>query len=236
VAAATEMTLSSNTVRRVAIVEDNARFRATLETFVREVPGFVLARSYGSATVALRDLAGVQAAGGDPPWDLVLMDLELPDLGGIAATRQLKAAAPAVLVVVLTVFEDAATIVEAISAGADGYLVKRISAPELRAQLSSIIREGAPMTPGVARTLLTFVRESTPGASPPGAAPTRLDLTDREQDVLRCIVRGRSYQQTADDLAIGLETVRTHVRSLYRKLRVHSVAEAVGLAIRRRLI
>jgi DNA-binding NarL/FixJ family response regulator len=230
------MTQPAGSVRRVAIVEDNVRFRSTLETFVRDVPGFELARSYGSAIVALRDLAEAQAAGGDPPWDLVLMDLELPDLGGIAATRQLKAAAPAVLVVVLTVFEDAATILEAITAGADGYLVKRISAQELRAQLSAIIRDGAPMTPGVARTLLTFVRESMGGASPAGSAPTRLDLTDREQDVLRCIVRGRSYQQTADDLAIGLETVRTHIRSLYRKLQVHSVAEAVGLAIRKRLI
>ncbi len=223
--------------RRVAIVEDNARFRATMETFVRELPGFELAASYGRADTALRDLDEALAGNGALPWDLVLMDLELPDLDGIAATRRLKAAAPALLVVVLTVFEDAATILEAISAGADGYLVKRINARDLRLQLAGIIRDGAPMTPGVARTLLTFVRESTggaPAAADPG--PTRLDLTAREQDVLRCIVRGRSYQQTADDLAISLETVRTHIRHLYRKLRVHSVAEAVGLAIRRRLI
>ena len=67
-------------------------------------------------------------------------------------------------------------------------------------------------------------------------APTRLDLTAREQDVLRCIVHGRSYQQTAEDLGIGLETVRTHIRNLYRKLQVHTVAEAVALAIRKKLI
>lgn len=222
--------------RRVAIVEDNPRFRATMETFVRELPGFALAASYGRADAALRDLEGAVAAGGSPPWDLVLMDLELPGLHGIAATRRFKAAAPALLVVVLTVFEDEATILEAISAGADGYLVKRINARDLRLQLAAIIQDGAPMTPGVARTLLTFVRASAGGAPSSNQGPTRLDLTAREQDVLRCIVRGRSYQQTAADLEIGVETVRTHIRSLYRKLQVHSVAEAVGLAIRKRLI
>ena len=222
--------------RRVAIIEDNVRFRTTMETFVRAMPGFAFVASYGRADTALRELDEALSGGGGPPWDLVLMDLELPDLGGIAATRRLKAAAPAVFVVVLTVFEDAATILEAISAGADGYLVKRVNAHDLRMQLAAIITNGAPMTPGVARTLLTFVRESTSAAPVSQPGPTRFDLTAREQDVLRCIVRGRSYQQTATDLEISLETVRTHIRHLYRKLQVHSVAEAVGLAIRKRLI
>lgn len=225
------------TVRRVAIVDDNARFRATMETFVRDLPGFTLSASYGTADAALRELEETLASRDAPPWDLVLMDLELPGLDGTEATRRLKARAPAVYVVVLTVFEDAATILEAISAGADGYLVKRVTAPVLRLQLMAIMQDGAPMTPGVARTLLTFVRESAGVVSRTGGPrPTRLDLTTREQDVLRCIVRGRSYQQTADDLAISLETVRTHIRHLYGKLQVHTVAEAVGLAIRQRLI
>lgn len=222
--------------RRVAIIDDNARFRATMETFVRALPGFELTASHGRADAALHDLEAALADGDSPPWDLVLMDLEMPHLGGIAATRRLKAAAPQVLVVVLTVFEDAATILEAISAGADGYLVKRVSARDLRLQLTTIIQDGSPMTPGVARTLLTFVREAVGRGPGPETEPTRLDLTAREQEVLRCIVRGRSYQQTAADLAISLETVRTHIRHLYRKLQVHSVAEAVGLAIRKRLI
>jgi DNA-binding NarL/FixJ family response regulator len=229
--------MTSGPLVRVALVEDNERFRSTLERFVAELPGFALAASYGAAARALADLEGPAADGGPPPWDLVLMDLELPGMGGIEATRRIKAMAPGVFVVVLTVFEDPATILEAISAGADGYLVKRAKAPELRAQLTSIVRDGAPMTPGVARTLLTFVRESA-GAGHPTTdpAPTRLDLTGREQDVLRCIVHGRSYQQTAEDLGIGLETVRTHIRNLYRKLQVHTVAEAVALAIRKKLI
>jgi DNA-binding NarL/FixJ family response regulator len=226
----------SRPVRRIAIVDDNARFRGTMETFVRDLPGFTLAASYACADTALRDLDDALMRCDVPPWDLILMDLELPGVNGVAATRRVKAIAPGISVVVLTVFEDAATVLEAICAGADGYLVKRTSAPTLRLQLTSIVEEGAPMTPGVARTLLTFVREGSDGSVQGEAGPTRLDLTAREQDVLRCIVRGRSYRQTADELAIGLETVRTHIRHLYRKLQVHTVAEAVGLAIRRRLI
>jgi DNA-binding NarL/FixJ family response regulator len=220
------------TALRVALVEDNIGFRRTMATFLDHLDGFRPVAEFGTAEEALRAID-------DPaPWDLVLMDLHLPGaLQGIDATRQLKARAPDVKVVVLTVFEDPATVIEAISAGADGYLVKRSTAAELRAQLSAIVAGGAPLTPGVARTLMAVVRDLSPApASSEGEGPQPFDLTEREQDVLRCIVNGRSYQQAADDLGIGVDTVRTHIRNLYRKLQVHSVAEAVSIAIRRRLL
>jgi DNA-binding NarL/FixJ family response regulator len=215
---------------RVALVEDNVGFRRTMMTFLDNVDGFRPVAEFGTAEEALDRL-------GDPAaWDLVLMDLHLPGgLQGIDATRRLKARAPDLKVVVLTVFEDPATVIEAISAGADGYLVKRSSAAELRAQLSAIVAGGAPLTPGVARTLMAVVRDLSP-VQVSSEGPQQLNLTEREQDVLRCIVNGRSYQQAADDLGIGVDTVRTHIRNLYRKLQVHSVAEAVSVAIRRRLL
>jgi DNA-binding NarL/FixJ family response regulator len=215
---------------RVALVEDNVGFRRTMMTFLDNVDGFRPVAEFGTAEEALDRLADPAA------WDLVLMDLHLPGgLQGIDATRRLKARAPDLKVVVLTVFEDPATVIEAISAGADGYLVKRSSAAELRAQLSAIVAGGAPLTPGVARTLMAVVRDLSP-APVSSEGPQQLNLTEREQDVLRCIVNGRSYQQAADDLGIGVDTVRTHIRNLYRKLQVHSVAEAVSVAIRRRLL
>ena len=220
---------------RVAVVEDDSRYRRSLELLFRGAPGFALASSYSSANPALIDLRRTIASGRPPCWDLVLLDLDLPGMGGVDAARMFKACCPPLPVVVLTVFEEPATILSAICAGADGYLLKKASAPELLAQLGSVAAGGAPLTSAVARTVLGLVRN---GTFPPrgGHGPARLDLTDREQDVLRGLVRGLSYKQTADALGISLDTVRTHVRGMYAKLQVHSVAEAVSRAIRDGLV
>jgi DNA-binding NarL/FixJ family response regulator len=217
---------------RVALVEDNARYRQSIELLMAHAPGFTLARSVTRAETLIADLES-----GGARWDLVLMDLELPGISGIEATRRLKAINPALSVVVLTVFEEPATILDAIAAGVDGYLLKKTTAPEMLAQLRSILDGGAPLTSGVARTLLDLVRAQQRGAA--GVGPEgvgRLDLSEREQEVLRGLVRGLSYKQVADQCDLSLDTVRTHVRNIYRKLRVHSVAQAVSRAIRERLV
>jgi DNA-binding NarL/FixJ family response regulator len=210
---------------RVAIAEDDRGYRESLAQLLATA-GFDVADTFGSPLPLLE-----RAAGGR--WDLVLMDIQMPGLGGIEATRRLKLIAPATRVVMLTVFEDAGTILEAICAGASGYLLKKSRAPELIAQVRSIVGGGVPLTAGVAQTLLDLVRR-LPAAA--GAAPSRLDLTPREQDVLRELVRGRSYQQVADALDVTVDTVRGYIKSLYRKLQVHSVAEAVSRALRERLV
>ena len=137
----------------------------------------------------------------------------------------------------MTMFEEPATILEAISAGADGYLLKRTKSRELLDQLRSIASGGAPLTSGVAKTILDLLRSSgrnrlDPAASPPGG----LNLTEREHEVLRCLVNGCSYQETADELGITIHTVRFHIKGIYGKLQVHSVAEAVRRAVRERLV
>jgi DNA-binding NarL/FixJ family response regulator len=165
------------------------------------------------------------------------MDLELPGIGGIDATRRLKRMRPDLPVVALTVFEEPATILEAIAAGVDGYLLKKTSAPELLALLRGVMAGGAPLTPAVARTLLDVVRAESRGSHDPvRERPGRLDLSEREQDVLRGLVRGLGYKQIADESGTSLDTIRTHVRHVYRKLQVHSVAQAVSRAIRERLV
>ncbi len=165
------------------------------------------------------------------------MDLELPGISGIEATKELKARLPELSIVVLTVFEDPVTIVKAIIAGADGYLLKKTPAVELLSQLRMIAADGAPLTAGVARTLLALVRKSPSLAtSEATGAPTRLDLTNREQEVLQCLVRGLSYKQAAEQLEVGVETIRTHIRAIYKKLQVHNAAEAVARAIREKLV
>jgi DNA-binding NarL/FixJ family response regulator len=224
---------------RVAVVEDDPRFRASLETLLSHADGFRLAGSFGSPHGLLREAKRAADEGANPCWDLVLMDLRLPGMNGVEATRRLKGLHRGIPVVVLTVFEEPATILDAICGGADGYLLKRMSAPEMLEQLRSVALGGAPLTSRVARTVLDILRSEAvaPAARRWRADPTiaRLDLTERERDVLRCLVDGLSYKEVAAELGITAGTVRSHIKSVYRKLQVHNVAEAVSRAIRERL-
>ncbi len=222
---------------RVALIEDDHRYRATLEELFARAEGFVLAGSFGSPAAALADVERHVASAGGPPWDIALTDIEMPGMNGIELTRRLKSVAPDLKVVVLTVFEQPGTILDAICAGADGYLLKRARARELLDGVRAVSDGGAPLTPQIARSVLELMRSlgasETSGTDP---APSRLSLTEREQQVLRALVEGLSYKQAADVLGIGLGTVRTHIAGVYRKLQVHSVAEAVARAIRERIV
>ena len=214
---------------RVAAVEDNGRYRASLETLLSHAPGFQLVGTFEAAAPALAALAGAAL-----PWDLVVMDLELPGMSGVEAIRRVKEISPRTAIIVLTVFEDPATVLEAICAGADGYLLKRTPAEQLLAELQSIVEGHSPLSSAVARTVLDFVRTRSSGGG--AQPPSRLDLSDREQEVLRCLVEGLGYKQTAERLEVSLDTVRTYIRRIYGKLQVHSVAEAVSRAVRERLV
>jgi DNA-binding NarL/FixJ family response regulator len=197
-------------------------------------PGFELCASFGSAETALREATRAEHDGTIEGWDLVLMDISLGGMNGIRATEKLRELDAKLPIVVLTVFEEPNVIVEAITAGANGYLLKKTNARELLFQLRSVVDGGAPLTPAVASTVLELLRSA--GIATGGAEPTRLDLTEREQQVLRCLVDGCKYKEVAEQLGIGVETVRTHIRSVYSKLQVHSVAAAVREAIRRGLV
>jgi DNA-binding NarL/FixJ family response regulator len=222
----------------VAIVEDNPQYRHSLETLFMHTQNFTLAESFGSAEAALDAIEKTERWGEVLNWNVVLMDLDLPSMNGIEATRRLKKVLPTLSIVVLTVFEEPTTILEAISAGADGYLLKRSSAHELLSQLQTIVSGGAPLTAIVARKVLELMRLNDKGSNRnfSKSAPSRLDLTEREQEVLQCLVRGLSYKQCAEHLGISLDTVRTHIRAVYKKLQVHSVSEAVARAIREKLV
>jgi len=221
---------------RLAVIEDDPRYRRSLDQLFRHTPGFELQGSFSSPLPALEKIEDLARTGDPaPPWDLVLTDLEMPHMGGVEAIRRIKTSLPGVKVVVLTVFEEPATILQAICAGADGYLLKSARVPELLAGLRTVCDGGAPLTPNVARSVLDLVRKGHTEPSEP-EEPSRLSLSDREQQVLRALVAGLSYQQTADILGIALGTVRTHVSAIYGKLQVHSVAAAVNRAIRERIV
>jgi DNA-binding NarL/FixJ family response regulator len=220
---------------RVVVVEDDARYRASLEVLFRHAAGFDVVGSYATPASALEALASARRTG-RPPWSLVLMDLDLPGMSGAECTARIKAELGDVRVVVLTVFEDRDSIIEAICAGADGYLLKRIPGDELLAQLRVVMAGGSPLSAGVARTMLDVVRHVNGTTQPPSTDPAHVDLTAREREVLHCLVQGMSYKAVAASLDISIDTVRSHIRSVYRKLQVNSVAEAVGRALRERLV
>jgi DNA-binding NarL/FixJ family response regulator len=220
---------------RVVAVEDDARYRASLEVLFRHAAGFDLVGSYATPSSALEALA-MSRRTGSPPWSLVLMDLDLPGMSGVECTARIKAELGDVRVVVLTVFEDRNSIIEAICAGADGYLLKRTKGDDLLAQLRVVMTGGSPLSAGVARTMLDVVRRVNEMTHPSAADRAHVDLTARERDVLHCLVQGKSYKAAAAALDIRIDTVRSHIRSVYRKLQVNSVAEAVGRALRERLV
>lgn len=247
VAGAEERTVECNA--RVAIVEDDPRYRSSLRQLLAYAPGLEVVADFPNAVAALEDAAVARARGASSPWDIVCMDVDMPGLSGIEATRRLKQLFPGARVLVLTVFEQPETILEAICAGADGYLLKRARAPELLAAIRALLDGDGSLTPAVARRVIDLVRrvsarESAAGrpgsgagaGTQAGAAPTRLDLTDRELDVLRALVDGASYKEVGARLGIGISTVRTHIASVYRKLQVHSATEAVARALRDRLV
>lgn len=228
---------------RVVAIEDDGRYRASLEMLLRYAEDFELVRAFDAADHALAEAEALLGQGEEPGWELVVMDLDLPRLGGVECTRRLKELLPETTIVVLTVFEDRAAVLDAICAGADGYLLKHTPADQLLAQLRAVVAGGSPLSAGVARTVLDLVRhldaadgrriEPDDGAP---AAAARLDLSERELEVLRCLVRGLAYKQVAAHLDISIHTVRNHIRSIYGKLRVRNVAGAVGRALKEGLV
>lgn len=217
---------------RVAIVDDDAPYRGAIADLLKLESSFQVVASFGEA----RPLLAAADKTPPPAWDLVLMDIEMPGLDGISAARELKARLPEALVVMLTAFEEPDRIVRAILAGADGYLVKRSDAREVLEEIRAVVAGGSPMTPSVARSVLATVRAGMPlpADSPDGLA--RYGLSEREADVLRALVSGKGYKEIAYDLHISVDTVRSHIRKVYRKLQVHSAPEAVARAIRERLV
>ena len=209
---------------RLALVEDRPEVRRLLAErlgFFDDVELVIVADSAESFFDRLDRL--------DAPPEVVLMDIELPGLDGIAATAKLKVEHPDVDVLMLTVFEDEERIFTAIKAGASGYLLKEASAGRVVGAVLEVARGGAPVSPLVAKKLLGYVRGDS-------EAEDDLTITSREREVLDLIVEGLIEDAIADRLCISPHTVRGHIKNLYEKLQVHSRAEFVRAAYERRLV
>jgi DNA-binding NarL/FixJ family response regulator len=202
----------------ISIVEDSEKLRGTLARVLNRAEGFRCVSQYPSAEDALKDLPNIKP-------DVVLMDINLPGINGVECVRQLKKILPQIQVMMLTVYEDTENIYDALTAGANGYLLKRTTGPELLDAIREVHRGGSPMTAHIARKVVQSFQKNAPTQSTE-------NLSEREQQVLDLLSRGLMYKEIADKLQISYETVHTYIRRIYEKLQVRTRTEAVAKFLR----
>lgn len=211
----------------IALVEDQPDLRRVLVERLSFFPELQLVLAAPTADVLLTAFEALM-----PRPAVVLMDLELPGIDGVEATRRLKALAPDVEVLVLTVFEDEARIFAAIQAGASGYLLKDATVDGIVEAVREVAAGGVPLAPLVARKVLRLT------LTPPRDAPEEppMTLSERELEVLRLAAEGLSEPKIAERLFLSPHTIRSHMVNVYRKLHVRSRTEAVRVAVQQRLV
>ena len=209
---------------RVSIYEDNASLLESLSYLIRGAGNFELCTASGNAVHIIDDCNRMCP-------NVILMDIDMPELSGIEATRLVKTAFPEVNVMILTVFEDKDKIFDALCAGATGYLLKKTLSVQIIEAVEELYNGGSPMSSGVARKVLEYF-----------AKPSHNDkqdtyqLSERERDILQHLLMGDSYKMVAGACHISLGTVYSHINHIYKKLQVNSKSEAVVKAIKERLV
>jgi DNA-binding NarL/FixJ family response regulator len=216
-------TIPQPQVIEVAIVEDRREIRESLALLIGGTEGFSCFGAYRSMEEALIKLKYQLP-------HVVLCDIGLPGMSGIEGIRILKELYPDLLILMLTIYDDDERIFDAICAGACGYLLKKTPPLRLLESLKEAVTGGAPMSPEVARRVMSLFREIRP--------PERADyeLTPHETRLLKLLVEGHNYKTAALELNVTVHTVSFHLRSIYAKLQVHTKSEAVAKALQNRLV
>ena len=199
----------------VAIVEDDPQVRQSFVGILKRGPGVVCVGEYGNAEEAVREIPRVQPK-------VVLMDINLPGMDGVHCVRRLSELAPKTQVVMLTVYDNTEAIFNSLAAGADGYLLKPISADQLLAAIKDVYAGGAPMTSDIARKVVQTFKQPAPSAT------ETENLSPREQEVLDFLAKGYLYKEIAEQLSISYGTVHTYIERIFKKLHVRSRAQAVA--------
>ena len=202
----------------VAIVEDEPEIRRLLSLVIDNSPGFACQLVFSSAEEALKELKTYEP-------DVLLMDIQLPGMSGIEAVKELYRQQADFPILMLTVQEDDDSIFDSLCAGACGYLTKETPPAELLEAIREAQSGGSPMTSRIARRVVASFRLNTDHS-----------LSKREQEVLKMLCNGDNYRSIADALFVSTNTIKAHIKNIYKKLHVHTRAEAVQRAIRDRLV
>jgi DNA-binding NarL/FixJ family response regulator len=201
----------------VAIVEDDVPAREILADWIRSTEGFKVVGEYSDAETAIEDLPQKKPS-------VVLFDINLPAMNGIECVRKLKPRLPDTQFLMVTVYEDANHIFDALAVGASGYLLKQMRRNELLGALKDVHAGGSPMSSQIARKVVqSFRRNETETAD-----GEMVGLSQREREVLELLARGYLYKEIAEMLKISVQTVNTYIRRIYEKLHVRSRAQAVA--------
>jgi len=206
---------------RVIIFEDNESLRLGLYQLVNSREEYQCVGAFKDCLNLLQNIK-------DTSPDIVLMDIQMPGIDGIEAVRILRDKYPNLKILMQTIFEDNDKIFQSILAGASGYILKNTPSERILDSLKEVYEGGAPISPSIATKVLKMMVPAEAGQS--------FNLSDREKEILGCLVKGMSYKLIAKTCFISVDTVRAHIRSIYEKLHVHSKGEAVAKAIKGNIV
>jgi DNA-binding NarL/FixJ family response regulator len=208
---------------RILLYDDNEALRQSMETLLNDESGMEFMAGIPNAETVETDITELKP-------DVVLMDIDMPDVNGVEAVGRIRKINPGLPVIMLTVFDDNENIFKAICAGASGYILKRFASQEIPAAIQNVLTGGAPMTGIIAKKVLQMI--------PPAETlnEEKTNLTPKEITILKYMVQGYSYKMIAAELKNSHDTIRYHIKHIYDKLHVHSATQAVSRAIKDRLI
>jgi DNA-binding NarL/FixJ family response regulator len=209
---------------RITIFEDTAIHFEGLKMLIEDQSDMLLAGAFRDATGVMNKIRRTKP-------DVVLMDIKMPEVSGIEAVKEIKAEFPEIQIIMQTVFEEDDKVFAAICAGASGYILKGSSPDRFIEAINDVSTGGSPMTPMIARKVfMMFQNQFTQRDT------GYQELTQKEKDVLKCMVDGLSYKMIADKLEITFHTVNSHTKRIYEKLHVNSASEAVSKALRNKIV
>jgi len=204
---------------QVGIIEDNKKIRQLMQRYLDMQENM----SCPVATESVEEMLEHLTKFSHP--NVLLMDIQLPGMSGIEGMKIIQQKYPDIEIIMLTVYHDSHKIFDSLKAGASGYLLKHTSLPEIKDAIELLMQGGAPMSPQIARKVITHFNDR-------GQKQQESNLTNREQDIVNGLVDGLSYKLIANRLDISIDTVRAHIRNIYKKLHVNSKAEVIAKSLR----